>query len=286
LVLSREAVGHGKEQIEGGVGRDVIDQTGGVVFGVGEHKRLARAGLEDVGGQVKQVGRGLGDRACRRADGEGDGLMGFGVEGEKHLGRFDGTGRLERDLADHLTVAPGPHAVRVNGQQAGAKVTAGAAEFPQADLKGLGLGDGVSVEHLMDGLIRGDKRQAVGQFEALLAERAIAPDAGRAQGGLVNQLQRQAWGEVRPGLAAPGLKQVPRAQAQMLGRQKPETDLCARDLVGQQLADPAFEAALIAGFDADGAFGALGFDRGRLRRRVEFFFGTPIRSGSLPRCAC
>jgi hypothetical protein len=278
LGLAFEAIGHGKKQIEGCVGGDVGKQVGRVVFGVGEDERLAWGGLEDVGRQAKKFGRGLGDGAGRGAEGEGQRLMGFGVESEKDLGCFDGTRRLERDLSAHLAFAPRAHAMRINGQEVALIMTAGTADFSQGDLKGLGLGDGVPFEHLMDGLIGGDKRQAVGQFEALLAERAIAPDAGRAQGRLVDQLKGQARIEVRSGPAGPGLKQVPRAQAQVFGRQKPETDLCAGDLVGQQLADTAFEASVIARFDADGAFGALGFDRGGRRPEgVEFFFEGPSR---------
>jgi len=239
---------------------------------------LARGRLEDVGGQAEKFGRGLGDGAGRGADGEGQRLMGFGVEREKDLGCFDGTRRLERDLAAHLAFAPRAHAMRVNGQEVALIMTAGTADFSQGDLKGLGLGDGVPFEHLMDGLIGGDKRQAVGQFEALLAERAIAPDAGSAQSRLVDQLEGQARIEMRAGPAGPGLKQVPRAQAQMLGRQKPEADLGAGDLVGQQLANAAFEASVIARFDAHGAFGALGFDGGgEGSKRVEFFFEGPSR---------
>ena len=256
----------------------MVNQVGGVVFGVGEDERLAWGGLEDVGDHAKKIGRGLGDGAGRGAEGEGHRLMGFGVESEKDLGCFDGTRRLERDLSAQLTFAPGAHAVGINGQEVALIMTAGAADFSQGNLKGFGLGDRVPFEHLMDGLVGGNERQAVGQLKTLLAERAIAPDAGRTQGCLVDQLEGQTRVPIRAGPPRPSLKQIPRAQAQMLGHQKPEADQGAGDLVGQQLADTAFETSVIARFDAHSAFGALRWNRDGLPPEgVEFFFEGPTR---------
>ncbi len=278
LGLSGEAVGHGQEQIEGGFGGDVVDEVGRIVFGVGEHEGLTGGRMEDVGGQGEQFGGGLGDGAWGGGGGEGNGLMGYGIQTEEDLGGFDRVGCLEGNVAGHLSFAPRADAVRINGQKAAVKVAACAAEFSQSDLKGLGLGDGMGREQVVDGLVGGHKRQAVGQFETLLAECVAAPDAGRAQGGLVNQLEGQAGVHMGAGATGPALKQLPRAQAQMFRRQKKQTDQSARDPVGQQLTDAAFDTALIARFYADGAFGALCFDRGRLGpERVEFFFGGPTR---------
>jgi len=278
LGLAGKAVGHGEEQIEGGVGGDVFDQVGRVVFGVGKHQGLTGGRLEDVGGQAEQFGSSLGDGAWGGGEGEGDRLMGFGIQTEEDLGGFDRVGRLEGNVAAHLAFAPRAYAVRINGQKAALKMAARAADFSQSHLKGLGLGDGVGDEQVVDGLVGGHKRQAVGQFETLLAERVAAPDAGRAQGGLVNQLEGQAGGRRRAGASGPALKQVPRAQTQMFGYQKPEADSRAGDFVGQELANAAFDTAVIARFDADGPFGALRFDRGRLGpESVEFFFEDPTR---------
>lgn len=202
--------------------------------------------------------------------------MGLGIETEEELGGFDGTRRLGRNLTAHLTLAPRAHAMRVNGQELAAKVIARATDFSQGDLKILGLSDGESFEHLMDGLIRGNERQAIGQLETLLTERTIPSDAGGAQGGFVDQLKRQAWVQVRGGPTRPGAKQVPCTQPHVFGRQKPETDLRARNLIGQPLTNAALEASVIARFDAHGAFGAPGLHRGQ-SWRVEFFFEAPTR---------
>ena len=53
-------------------------------------------------------------------------------------------------------------------------------------------------------LIAGDKGQAVGQLKTALAEAAALPNAGDAQRGLMDQLQGQAWRDLRGGLAGPG----------------------------------------------------------------------------------
>jgi len=168
--------------------------------------------------------------------------------------------------------------MRVDGQETAEQVTACAADSAQGDLKTLGLSNCVAIEQLVDGLIGGDKGQAVGQFEALLAERAVAADAGGAQCRLVNQLQSQAAVHMRTALTRPTLKQIPRAQTQALGHEKEKTGQSAGSLVGQQLADATFHTALIAGLYANGAFGALRFDGGgQGPAGVEFFFEAPIR---------
>lgn len=77
------------------------------------------------------------------------------------------------------------------------------------------------------------------------------------------------------GQARPGAHQVPSAQTQVLGQQKPNADLIARNLVGQSLADLSLQAFGI-GWERTLLFaGALGLDElrrvGRIKG-VEFFF--------------
>ena len=85
----------------------------------------------------------------------------------------------------------------------------------------------------------------------------------------MNQVQRQARSELLAGTLAPATKQIPSAQPQMFGSQKPDADLIAGDLVGEQLANLALEAGGIAGLRALLAAGALGLDvfEGRLRTK-------------------
>lgn len=66
----------------------------------------------------------------------------------------------------------------------------------------------------------------------------------------------------------------------MFGRQQPETDQIARDLIGQQLANAAFDAEAIELFAPIFSQGPKGLQfHGRTLRveQIEFFFG--VRTG-------
>ena len=97
--------------------------------------------------------------------------------------------------------------------------------------------------------------------------------AGDAQSGLVDPLQGQAWLDGRPALACPGADQVPGAQTQMLGRQQPQADHGAADLVGQQLTHAPFDAGRVGRLGPLLPLRALGLDDGALGPKpIEFFF--------------
>jgi hypothetical protein len=123
--------------------------------------------------------------------------------------------------------------VRVQRQELAAEVAAGAAQLPPGDLELLGLGHGVRLPEVVDDLIGGQEGQAVGQFQALVAQRAVLAQGRPAQGGFVNQMQGQV-GAQRVGLpiARPGAQQVPGTQTQVFGDQQPHPQKTTRDLVG------------------------------------------------------
>jgi hypothetical protein len=91
-------------------------------------------------------------------------------------------------------------------------------------------------------LIGSHKRQAVKNLEALLAQTTGRAKMHHPQGGFVNQLQRQTSGKLARGWAGPARQQIPGAQTQVFRSQQPQADKVARDLIGQQLTDAAFDA--------------------------------------------
>ena len=65
----------------------------------------------------------------------------------------------------------------VNGQTQADVVAGGMSNLAQGDLQPLGFGDGVGVEKSVNRLIRGDKRQPVGQFEASMSQAPFLANA-------------------------------------------------------------------------------------------------------------
>ena len=254
--------GEGNHQVEGGLGEDVLEEVDGDVFGVGEDEGRAAGGVEDPLGQVEQFGSGLGDGACRGADGESQGLGGLDVETEEGLSGFEGLGLVLVLSPDHLALGIAAQPVGVDGQQISLEVSAGASDLTEGDLELLGLGDGVGVEQVVDGLVGGDEGESVGEFEPFLGEGAGLADAGHAQGGLVNELQSQAGFDAAVGLSAPAADQVPGSETEVFGNEQPDPQEGSRNLVGQQLPDAPFEAVGVARFVAATGFGALGLDGG------------------------
>lgn len=103
----------------------------------------------------------------------------------------------------------------------------------------------------------------------------------------MHHLQGQARVHVLRWVPGPTAQQVPCPQAQMLGDQQPQPDHVARDLVGQQVADVAFDGGRVCGFRPHCLFGALAVNRdgvavgsifeefffaGRMRRRCDQCF--------------
>ena len=96
----------------------------------------------------------------------------------------------------------------------------------------------------------------------------------------MDQVQSHARPKSFSAALAPSTEQIPAAQAQMFRGQEPDSDLVARNLVGQQLADLPLKAGWIAGLGADFASGALGLDElgcGFRATDVEFFFASRSR---------
>jgi hypothetical protein len=131
----------------------------------------------------------------------------------------------------------------------------------------------MSAQQFVDGHVGGEKGEAIGKLEPTLAERTTGADAGHAERGFVDQLQRQPWLEVLPTPPRPATEEVPNTQAKQLGDEQPETDQVTRNFIGQALANTAFQAFGIRRHRLDSELAGL---RGsRLRDRavaIEFFF--------------
>ena len=179
-------------------------------------------------------------------------------------------------MATHLALGKALEPMRIDRQDLSGKVVSGSAQLAPGHLQRLSLRHGVGFEQIVDGLIGGDKGQAVGYFEAFLAERTVAAQAAGAQSGLVHQLQGQAWFDAVTRNSGPATEQIPTAQAEVLGDEQPDPDVVAGDLIGQQLTDLTFQALGVAGFGALFAPSALGEEGGRRLmvriQGVEFFF--------------
>jgi hypothetical protein len=174
--------------------------------------------------------------------------------------------------------------VRVEGQQAALKVAAGTTEATQGELQFFRLRNGMGLKQIVNTLIGSDKGQAVEEFEALLGEGAGGTEVHDAQGGLVHELQGQAGGEVGGGGAGPAAEQIPGSQAQVFGQQQPEANQIAGNLIGQELADAAFEAEVIELFPAILADGSKGlyFHGGTLGvELIEFFLQSELRNDAV-----
>ena len=185
-------------------------------------------------------------------------------------------------------MAVASEAMGVNRQEAAHEVAAGPAHEAEPSLEVLGLGDRVGLEEVVDGLVAGDERKAVDEFEALLGEAPGLADPGHAEGGLVDQLEGQAAFDAAGGLPGPLAEEVPGPQAEVLGDQEPEAQEIARHLVGQELADAPSEGRRVGRDRANLLLGAEGLNRGRRAVGpvlIEFFFEGRSRRRSGPRYA-
>ncbi len=250
----------------------------GLVFGISEDQGWGGGGgVQDAGGEVKQGG-------CDRGHGHGRGgqqaaerLMGFNVEAKEGRGDLVGAEGGVITVTGHLPLAGAGQAVGIEGQQAALKVAAGTTQATQGELQFLRLLHGMGLEEIVNTLIGSDEGQAVEEFEALLGEGAGGAEVHDSQRRLVHELQGQAGREVGGGGPSPAGEQIPGSQAQVCGRQQPEADEVAGNLIRQELTDAAFEAAGVELFPAilaDGAEG-LHFHEGTLGvERIEFFFAA------------
>jgi len=107
-----------------------------------------------------------------------------------------------------------------------------------------GLGNSVPVEQERDVGVGGHEWQAVGNLESLLAEAALLPDAGDAQGGLADHLERQPRSGRATFLARPAAHKIPDTQPQLVWHEQPQAGHRARHLVRRagRLASSAADA--------------------------------------------
>ena len=231
-------------------------------------------GVEDLAGQPQQLlGRRRG-RARRGAGGEADRLAGVDVQDEEGLGRLDGPLPAILAVGPHVPLRVAAHAVGIDGQQPAPEVARGATDLAQGHLEVQALGDGVGPEQLVDGRVAGEERQAVGQLEDPLVQRAAMPQPGAAEGRLVDQLQRQPRPHAPRPLPGPAADQVPGPQAEQLGDQQPDAGQVPHHLVGEELPHAVLDAPRVARDGLGAGLTRPGLD-GRLRPRavaVEFFF--------------
>ena len=208
-----------------------------MVFAVGKNQRLRREGLENVLCHSQQFGSSHGNRSGGRSGSKTQGLRAFNIQTEKRLGHFGGGLQAVFAQSQHLPLSGRVQAMGIKSQQPGGKVAQGVTDFPQRHLQSLGLLKRMGVEQLMNRGIRGDKRQAVEQLETALTDRAVFPCSIHAQRRFVDQLQGQASHQVAGRRGSPPLEQIPSAQPQVLGNQKPQSNQVAVNLVGQKLAN-------------------------------------------------
>lgn len=272
---------HGHEQIEGGFFADLVDEFGAVVFAVGHYEgALICRGVEDALAERKQIGSGLGHGRGRGSERKTNRLGTFRIQTEEALGHLFGSFTGVEAMPARLAFGEAFDAMRIDGEKARREMATGAADLAESNLQALRIGDAVSCEQLVDGCIGGNERQAVGKFEAFLAQGTVAADAIDAEGRFVNQMHGHSRSESIACALAPGAKQIPCAQAQMLGRQKPDADLIAGDFVGEQLANLPLDARRVAWLEALLAPGTLGLDvlRWSFRTKsVQFFFASRNR---------
>ena len=124
----------------------------------------------------------MGCPTRRRTDREANRLKSVGVQQEEGLSHFGGFGIPAGFDATHLPFGVAPEPMGIDGQHPAQVMTAGSAQLAQGDLQSLGLSHGMGVKELMNGLIGRDERQAVGQFETFLTERAPLAQIAGAQG--------------------------------------------------------------------------------------------------------
>lgn len=114
--------------------------------------------------------------------------MCVGVEAEEGLDGFDGALVLIVPVAAGLALGVAAHLVRVDGEHASRIMPARSSYLSERSRQVLRIRDRVRAEQFINGVVRGDKRQSVGQLEAFWAQATTLADAGSTQGGLIDQL--------------------------------------------------------------------------------------------------
>ena len=198
----------------------------------------------------------------------------------RHLRHLRRPGALVLLLSAHVSATVAAWPVGVEQQQFSGKMAGNTANFPQCDLKLLGLRHGVTVQQRMHRCIRGQERKPVQNLEA--AEHDITALAGslQAQGRLVDQLHGQSRFGPHGRLPRPTAQQVPGAQAEVFRDQQPQAHRRVTDLVGESLSNAALDAERIAVDVPNRLARDPGHDLFGHHARtalVEFFFEARIR---------
>lgn len=145
-----------------------------------------------------------------------------------------------------LSLGVALHMMWVDGEESALVVLIGSSDQPQGDLQVLGLGHCVLFKQFVDGLIGGQERQPVSQFESFLAQTAGFTHSSNAQRRFMNELKGQPWSDGLGFFPGPNLEQVPRPKAEMFGNQEPYPRQRSRHLVGEQLAYTSLQADRVA----------------------------------------
>ena len=168
--------------------------------------------------------------------------MGIAVYQEESLRHFLGLFTHTEAVSAHLALAVAEDPVGIQGEHLPLKVFSSAANFPQRQLKLSGLGYGMGVEQLVEGGIRGDKRQSIGDFKTLLGKGAFTPVRAKAESRFIDEMQGHPRFDLFGGLATPKQEQIPNPESEELRDEQPDAHLIARDFVGQQLANLALQS--------------------------------------------
>ena len=171
--------------------------------------------------------------------------------------------------------------MRINRQYPAFIVSAGLADSPHDHLDGLGFGDGVGVQEIVDGLVGGHERKTVCQFKPPVPKATRLANPCDAQGRLMQKLHRQSRFYILRRAPRPTAQHIPCAKTQMLRCQQPKPQVVAADPVSQLLPHAPLDGAGVRRFAPRIAFGAMGLDLKDLVISyidVEFFF-----PGRMPR---
>src|ERR1700674_4610833 len=124
---------------------DMIEELGRVMFAVSQDQGgLIRSRVEDLLTQFQQFRSSLSHGSCRRGQGKTEWLGTVQVQAEETLRHFESLFLGAETMTARLAFGATFNAMRINAQQSALEMAAGAADFPERHLQGLGLGHGVA----------------------------------------------------------------------------------------------------------------------------------------------
>src|SRR5208337_4183169 len=147
---------------------DMIEQFGRVMFAVSSDQGgLIRSRVKDLLTEFQQFRSSLSHGSCCRGQCKTEWLGTVQVQAEETLRHFERLFLGAETMTARLALRATFNAMRISAEQSALDMAAGAADFTERHLQGLRLGHGVAAEHFMNGMIGGDKRQAVRDFKAV-----------------------------------------------------------------------------------------------------------------------